>query len=358
MKTLLWWGRFDPAYSRNGILRQLAYDLDYQIIDFHPVFSSAANIEASIRGIARPDLVWVPCFRQRDILAASRWAHSRGIPVIFDPLISAWDKQVFERKKFDINSIPAHKLLKQEQKQFQSADTVIADTEEHARFFSQSFHIKPENIKVIHVGADESLFQPDKQHITDPNKIEILFYGSFINLQGPQTIIEAAKICKDNSIHWHLLGNGPLLEHCKVLAGKQSNITFEDWVEYSALPVRIQQADILLGVFGSSEKAGRVIPNKVYQAMACARPVITRASNAYAADLKDGSQSGLFQIKENNPQALLDAVMALANNHNSLPEYGHKSRASYERYFSSNIIKNELYDAVSGTLTMPIPNPH
>lgn len=349
MKTILWWGRFDSKYSRNGVLRKLLRELGYQINDFHPIFSRFADLEASLRGLTPPDFVWVPCFRQRDVLAACRWAKNKNIPLIFDPLISAWDKQVFERNKFDNNSYAAIKLLKQEQKQFRCADTIIADTKEHAAFFNTAFMVPTENIKVIHVGADESIFQTGKQHKAQSNRFEVLFYGSFINLQGPLTIIHAARSCEDKTIQWHLLGRGPLLDQCKTLAEAQSNIVFEDWVDYKTLPSRIHQADVLLGVFGSSEKAGRVIPNKVYQSMACGRPVITRQSSAYPPVIRNGMESGIFQITENDPQALVDTVIKLKNIHETLPELGKQSRLNYEEYFSNDIIKGELQDALSGT---------
>ena len=47
------------------------------------------------------------------------------------------------------------------------------------------------------------------------------------------------------------------------------------WVEYELLGEELARAGICLGVFGRSEKAARVVPNKVYHAMAVGRPVIT-----------------------------------------------------------------------------------
>ena len=110
-KTVLWWGRFDPDYSRNRILRQAYAALGWKIADFQPLLSPLGDIEARLRRPARADLVHVPCFRQRDIAAAGRYARRRGIPLLIDPLISAYDKQVFEHAKFSEGSAKAKHLL-------------------------------------------------------------------------------------------------------------------------------------------------------------------------------------------------------------------------------------------------------
>ena len=49
-----------------------------------------------------------------------------------------------------------------------------------------------------------------------------------------------------------------------------------DWVDYADLVSWISRADLCLGIFGTSEKAASVIPNKVYQVVAAGRPVCPR----------------------------------------------------------------------------------
>ena len=83
-KRVLWWGRHDADYSRNRILRQAYAALGWQVVDFHPLLSRTADIEALLRRLPTPDLIHVPCFRQRDIAAAHRYARRflhRPVPV-------------------------------------------------------------------------------------------------------------------------------------------------------------------------------------------------------------------------------------------------------------------------------------
>jgi glycosyltransferase involved in cell wall biosynthesis len=65
------------------------------------------------------------------------------------------------------------------------------------------------------------------------------------------------------------------------------NVEFIEFLEQKELTQYIHHADICLGIFGETEKAKRVIPNKVYEAMAMKKPVITGNSPAAREFLKN-----------------------------------------------------------------------
>jgi glycosyltransferase involved in cell wall biosynthesis len=352
-KTVLWWGRFDPDYSRNRVLRQAYTALDWQIVDFHPLFSPLGDVEARLRHTPRTDLVHVPCFRQRDMAAATRYARRLGVPLLVDPLISAYDKQLFEREKFPERSSRAGWLLRREQRLFQGADIVLADTPEHARFFAETLGVTAACLHVVYVGAEESLFTPAPAHA--PNSpIEVLFYGSFIPLQGPQVIVEAARHYQGPPVRWVLLGNGPLLEPCKQQARGLVNVAFEKWLPYTQLPERIRRADILLGVFGTTPKAQRVIPNKVFQALACGKPLVTCRAQSYPDELNTSGNSGIRWIAAGDSAALAASVAELAEHPERFTALGRAARSSYETFFSTEAVRNQLRDALAALPLKPV----
>ncbi len=340
-RTVLWWGRFDPDYSRNRILRQAFADLGWRVLDFRPHLSMLADWQAALHRLPKVDLVWLPCFRQRDLAAARRWSRRHGLPLIADPLISAYDKQVFERGKFAAGSTRAERLRAWEGRLLRSADLLIADTPAHAEFFAQTFAVAPNKIRVIHVGAEAALFQATPLPAYDGKRpLEALFFGSFIGLQGPETIVEAARCYQGPPVRWVLLGDGPLKAECQRRAQGLANVAFEPWLAYVQLPARIAQADIVLGVFGTSAKAGRVIPNKVFQALACGRPVVTREGAGYPPELQ--SDGGIVRLPPADPAALAQAVAKLADQAATMSELGRQARVSYERYFGERVIADEL----------------
>jgi glycosyltransferase involved in cell wall biosynthesis len=346
---VLWWGRFDPDYSRNRILRKLLAEMGWQVRDFQPRLSGLGDWEARLCALPRPDLVWVPCFRQRDLAAASRWARSHGIPLLFDPLISAYDKQVDERGKLDVNSRRAKRLLAWERALFARADRIIADTPAHADYFAEVLGMDRAKCAVVYVGAEEALFTPHPMGTRQPEEaLEVLFYGSFIPLQGPGIVIEAARLYKGPPVKWTLLGNGPLRAACEEQAAGLNNVAFEDWMPYEKLPARIHRADILLGVFGTTPKAGRVIPNKVFQSLACGRPVVTRSTAAYPGNLAAEVNSGLVWVQAGDAQGLADRVAGLAADRDALPQLGLAAEESSRHYFSESVVRNQLGKALEG----------
>ncbi len=339
--TVLWWSRSGRDYSRDRVLRQAFRKLGWAIDDYAPLLSSTADIEASLRGVKIPQLVWVPCFRQRDAAAAGRWARKHNVPVVLDPLISAWDKQVFERHKLPENSVQAQRLLRWESRLFNNSDMVIADTNCHAEFFRTAHHVDASKLAVIPVGAEEELFVRQPQPAAS-SMLRVLFYGSFIGLQGPQFIAQAAKHVPE--VSWTFIGSGPLLDQCRDIVHNADHVEFIPRVPYAELASRIGAADVLLGVFGTSRKAGRVIPNKVYQAIACGRPVITRVSDAYPQSLRTPSaaDSGITWVSAGSSPAIVAAVRSIAKARQALPAMGESASATYDKYFSNQVVRECL----------------
>lgn len=344
-KQMLWWGRFDPAYSRNGVMRQHLAALGWEVRDFYPRVCALGDLEASLRGLPRPGAVWVPCFRQRDVAAARRWCRRRGVPLIIDPLISAYDKQVWERFKLKESGGAARRLLAWERALFAKADRVLADTVCHAAYFSDELGVLPERVSVVYVGADEALFQPDGARRGDGGPPEALFYGSFIPLHGAETIVEAARVYQGPPVRWRLLGEGPSKAACERAAAGLADVAFEAPVPYARLPARIRRADILLGVFGTTRKAGRVIPNKVFQSLACGRPVVTRASDAYPPEARDAAAFAF--VPAGDARALAAAVAAWASEPARLGDRSRAARAVYEDCFSSAVVRRQLEAALA-----------
>lgn len=347
-KRILFWGRFNPGYSRNRVVREALREEGFEIVDFHPHISRLGDIEARLRGVAKPDIVWVPCFRLRDLPAASRWARSKGVPLVFDPLISAYQKQVFERRKFSENSVRARRLLAHERVCFAKADAVVADTCCHSAFYRDVLGVDGKKLHIVHVGASKEFKAAPPRNRAEGSTCNVLFYGSFIPLHGVKTVVNAAKLTRGEPICWTLLGDGPEKGACVKCAEGMGNIRFEDPIPYERLCDRIHEADVLLGIFGDTAQASRVMPNKFFQALASGRPVVTRQSDAYPENVAQ-SHAVIF-VCPNDANALADAVRSLAGDKRRLDVASKEARRLFDTEFSLAAVRRQILEVLTNCL--------
>ncbi len=231
--------------------------------------------------------------------------------LIFDAFISVSDTLVSDRKKVSWLNPLAWFYYLADVVSCHLADEVLIDTEAHKRFFVHQFFLKPERIRVVYVGTRDELFTPGpSKNLLQPGKYNVLFVGSFIPLQGVEYIVEAAKILQaDSSIHFTLIGNGqtrPNIES-QIQRYQLHNITLLDFQPIEELPMFFRSCDVSLGIFGTSKKADRVIPHKVYDAVACGVPVITAKNQAIGERFQDGKE--VFLCKAGNGESLATAIL-------------------------------------------------
>lgn len=214
--------------------------------------------------------------------------------IIFDAFISISDTLVSDRKKVSWLNPLAWFYYLSDIASTHLADTVLIDTEAHKKFFASRFFLSPKNIRVSYVGTRPDLFFPGKKESKLPrDKYNVLFIGSYIPLQGIEYILHAADILRDQSdIHFTLIGGGQTYQKMATLKEKLklSNVTFLDFMPIAELPKYLRSADIALGIFGTSDKASRVIPHKVYDAVACNIPVITAKNLAIEERFTNGKE--------------------------------------------------------------------
>jgi glycosyltransferase involved in cell wall biosynthesis len=72
---------------------------------------------------------------------------------------------------------------------------------------------------------------------------------------------------------------------------------------------RLRHAHVLLGIFGTTEKAARVVPHKLYQGLALGRPLITADTPAVRDFFTPGEH--LLTVPAGEPAALAEAVLRL-----------------------------------------------
>ncbi len=262
-----------------------------------------------------------------DVPAARRQA--RGAPVAFNPLVSLWDTLVEDRRRFRAASAAARALRALDRAALRAADVVVADTEAHAAFLAELGGLPRERVASIFVGAEERVFAPGWAPRRPP-----LFVGKLIPLHGLETILEAARLAPD--VELRVIGSGQL---DALLERRPPNVEWVRWVAYERLGDELRSAACALGIFGTSAKATRVIPNKVFQALACATPLVTADTPAARELLVDGESALL--VPAGDPEALARALRRLTTERDLAARLSAGGHAAYRARASEDVLGAE-----------------
>lgn len=163
--------------------------------------------------------------------------------------------------------------------------------------------------------------------------LSAVFFGLFTPLQGAPVIARALALLENRGtrIDVTLIGDGQDAQAVRetLPAGECVRVSWMDWVNSADLPGVVARHDVCLGIFGTSDKARRVVPNKVYQGLAAGCTVITSDTPPQRRALGCGA---LF-VEPGNAQALADALEELAK----APSKGPSSKDVRESFRAARV---------------------
>lgn len=277
----------------------------------------------------------------------------RKKPLIYTPVFPLYETSVEDRKYVNKNSIKSKAIHLVDEISCRLSDLIIIETENYLNYYCQEFNIPRKKYFKIPLGADEANYTPRPQEAQrqDSNHLRVLFYGKFIPLQGIPYIVEAAKLLEDNrEIQFEIIGSGQLSENIRIMAQRLNikNACFIDWISYEKLPDHIQRADVCLGIFGTTHKAQRGIPIKVYESLAMKKPVITGNSPAVREVFTHKVNSILCDMGD--AKAIAESVLLLKNDNKLRENIAEAGFNLYQDLFSSKQIARKFELALNRIL--------
>ena len=340
---VLYFGTYSvgPGYPRNTVLIESLKSVGVEVVECHaPLFGGTEQKIAAVstfRGAVRMGLKavrgWARLARRfykagpRDVVVVGYtghldlfWARVLGLtwrrPIVLDAFLSPYDTVVGDRRLLDAQSLAARALFAFERCAMRLSDLVLTDTEVGADFLAETFGVARNRFVAMPVGslvrAPLKARVPVATNGGTPDKMpfEALFAGTFVPLQGIPYILDAAAEAPD--IMFRIIGDGPgaMRIEDEVRRRGMSHVSMDRrFVPRDELDAHLARAGAVLGVFGETPKAGRVIPCKVYDGLAAGLPVVTGDSAAARELLTDGKDALLVDRRE--PRSLVDALRRL-----------------------------------------------
>lgn len=342
MIRVVYWGTYDNQYSRNRVLirgfeqnqvevQQCHFGL-WKLVkkSFNPInlikiilFGIYGYLKLGLkyRKMAEHDLVIVGYPGFIDMLFARLFIKK---PIVFDAYLSLYDSVVFDRKTVKQGSLYAKLLFAIEKHAYKSADAILMDTDQHINYLSEMFNIPKNKFIRVPIGADDSIFKP----VTKLGN-GIVWWGTKVPLQGIGYIEDA-----NTPVTMIGLGKGGIEQKRKMRC--------LPLVNYESIGKIIARYRIALGIFGDTNKAQRVIPNKVYEAFAMRMPVITAETDATREfGIKHKKHAYLVPVAD--AHALAEAIKELLGwKKEELEKMADNGYQLYLQRFTPKIIVKEL----------------
>jgi len=204
---------------------------------------------------------------------------------------------------------------------YRASDHIVVVTRAFENHLVKHWRVPREKISVVENGVDTELFSPYRdgagirRELGLEGKFIVSYIGTIGMAHGLQTLVEAASQLQSAAprVVFLLVGEGAEKARIKSLIRERRlvNVHVIDQQPRERIPAYICASDACLVLLKKSELFRTVLPTKMLEFMACARPVILGVEGE-AQGILQKADAGLC-VKPEDPAELANAVVRLAS---------------------------------------------
>jgi len=173
----------------------------------------------------------------------------------------------------------------------------------------------------------------------------VVFYGGLLikDIRGIEQMIEAVK--QVDGVRLVLAGSGPDESYLRGLAQQDSRLEFIGWIPRHEDLLREEMNSDILFRFSDPKhpKTKYESPNKLFDAMMCARPIIVSDGGSMARVVEE-EKCGLV-VPFGDVPAIRQAIAKLRDDADLRLRLGSNGRRAYDRKYSGTIMRKRLLRA-------------
>ncbi len=205
-------------------------------------------------------------------------------------------------------------------------------------------------------GIDETFYVPKEKNGLRKeygwsDKFVVLYIGTHGLSQGLGTILDTAELLEgDPRFHFVFVGSGAEwrdLEEEATMNG-QMNVQFLAHQPKAAMPDFYAAADVCLVPLKKRDIFRYNIPSKMFEIMACARPIILGATGQSQTLLEEAGAG--IAVDPENAEAYRDAILRLADHPDECATFGANGRAHVVAHYTRNSKADAFLDCLRTTL--------
>jgi glycosyltransferase involved in cell wall biosynthesis len=204
--------------------------------------------------------------------------------------------------------------------------------------------VRPERISMIPNGADFDIIKPGprdnlvREKLGLGNKFVITYIGAHGVANHLIQILETSRLLKnDKDIVFMLVGDGMEKTMLKEKASQWqlNNIVFVDSVPKNVISDYLAASDVCTAVLKKVDSFKTVYPNKIFDYMSAAKPVIV-AIDGVTRKLVEDSGAGIY-VEPENPDEFAKAVLKFKNDPILCERCGQKGRNFVSEHFDRKV---------------------
>ena len=241
-----------------------------------------------------------------------------------------------------------------ENKSYKTARWINVLTPAFKDVLIESKGISSNGISVIPNGADLDIFTPGEHNnwVREKHGLGDKFVVTYVGAHGVANhliqLLESARLLKDNlDIVFMLVGDGmqkPMLKE-KARQWQLESVIFVDSVPKDTIVDYIRASNVCTAVLKKVDIFKTVYPNKVFDYMSAARPVIVAIDGA-ARKLIEDAGAGIY-VEPENAEEFANAVLKLKDKPRLCNEYGENGLNFVKQKFARDILASRYMDILT-----------
>lgn len=206
-----------------------------------------------------------------------------------------------------------------------------------------------EHVFLLTNGVDTKKFRPLSQaqaraKLGWDSRFTVLYAGTHGLAQGLATVLEAAEQLQSvRDIGFVLVGDGATKADLVAQAQERDlkNVSFLEPQPHERMPLILAGADICLVPLRKVPLFEGALPSKMYEAMACARPIVLGADGE-ARRMAEKEAGAAIAVEPENADALVSAIFYLYEHPEIAETLGQRGRAFVQERFAREQLTTEL----------------
>ena len=295
------------ASPRHGFARTIANNA---------TFMATAALSALMR-LERPDVLIASSPPFFPHVAGAAVSRLRRIPLVLE-IRDLWPDYLVGMNVLKEDAPATRALFALERRLLRAAAHTVVVTESFRQRLIEK-GVPPERVDVIPNGVDTALYHPADEEppmealARAPGEFLVGYLGNFGAGQGLAAVVEAAARLAQRApeIRFVLAGDGPDRERVLARAAELGtpNLTVGPAIPKERTRAFYNACDVCLVPLAPYPILQETVPSKIFEVMACERPVLAALAGEGACIVRDAG-AGVV-VPPGDPDALADAVLAL-----------------------------------------------